>query len=57
VTAIAARLLERRPSVTLYCSEDNAAARSVYERIGFRRVFYNRSYLLEAPKPCPSSYA
>ena len=47
--AIAARMLERHDLVTLYCDEDNAAARRVYERLGFRRVFSNRSYLLNEP--------
>jgi RimJ/RimL family protein N-acetyltransferase len=47
--AIAARMLERHDLVTLYCDEDNTAARRVYERLGFRRVFSNRSYLLNEP--------
>jgi len=47
--AIAARMLERHALVTLYCDEANAAARRVYERLGFRRVFCNRSYLLNEP--------
>jgi predicted GNAT family acetyltransferase len=46
---IAARMLERHDMVTLYCDEANAAARRVYERLGFRRVYSNRSYLLDEP--------
>ncbi len=46
---IAARMLERHDMVTLYCDEANAAARRVYERLGFRRVYSNRSYLLNEP--------
>jgi uncharacterized protein len=49
VRGIAARMLERHDLVTLYCDEDNAAARRVYERLGFRRVYCNRSYLLNEP--------
>jgi RimJ/RimL family protein N-acetyltransferase len=56
VAAIAAHLLERRPGVVLLCAEDNAAARRVYERVGFAIAFHNRSYLLETP-PCPGVYA
>ncbi|HTO69992.1 MAG TPA: GNAT family N-acetyltransferase [Myxococcota bacterium] len=47
--AIAARMLERHDMVTLYCDEANTAARRVYERLGFRPVFANRSYLLNEP--------
>jgi uncharacterized protein len=47
--AVAARMLERHDMVTLYCDEANTAARRVYERLGFRRVFSNRSYLLDEP--------
>ncbi|HKC50614.1 MAG TPA: GNAT family N-acetyltransferase [Myxococcota bacterium] len=47
--AIAARMLERHDVVTLYCDEANAAARRVYERLGFRRMYSNRSYLLNEP--------
>jgi predicted GNAT family acetyltransferase len=35
--------------VTLYCDEANAVARRVYERVGFREIFANRSYLLDEP--------
>ncbi|MEX2206215.1 MAG: GNAT family N-acetyltransferase [Myxococcota bacterium] len=47
VREICARLLERNEIVTLYCDEANERARRVYERVGFREVFRNRSYLLE----------
>ncbi len=47
VAAIVDRLLTRHPSVVLFCGEENRAARSVYERIGFEVAFHNRSYLLE----------
>jgi len=47
--AVAARMLERHDMVTLYCDEANSAARRVYERLGFRRVYSNRSYLLDEP--------
>ena len=57
VAATVARLLERRPSVVLFCGEDNHAARRVYERVGFRVALYYRSYLLSEPTPCPSEYA
>ena len=56
VAAIAAHLLERRPTVVLFCGEDNTAARRVYERVGFAAVFHNRSYLLQAPS-CSGVYA
>jgi len=49
VRALTERLLDRHASVTLYCDETNAAARRVYDRVGFRPVFCNRSYLLEEP--------
>jgi RimJ/RimL family protein N-acetyltransferase len=44
--ALAERLLGRRPAVSLFCDEANRAARAVYERVGFERVFYYRSWLL-----------
>jgi RimJ/RimL family protein N-acetyltransferase len=47
VRGICARLLERYEVVTLYCDEANERARGVYERVGFREAFCNRSYLLE----------
>jgi RimJ/RimL family protein N-acetyltransferase len=47
VSGICARLLERHAQVTLYCDESNERARRVYERVGFREAFCNRSYLLE----------
>jgi RimJ/RimL family protein N-acetyltransferase len=46
---ICARLLERHALVTLYCDEANEGARRVYERVGFRLAFRNRSYLLDEP--------
>ena len=49
VRGICARLFERYEVVTLYCDEANEAARRVYERVGFREAFCNRSYLLEEP--------
>ncbi len=49
VHAICARLLERHALVTLYCDEANAGARRVYDRVGFRLAFCNRSYLLDEP--------
>ena len=51
VRAICAKLLERHERVTLYCDEDNAAALRVYEHVGFRVEFFNRSYLFEPPRP------
>lgn len=56
VAAFAARLLEERPSVTLFCGEDNAAARRVYERVGFEVELHYRSWLLDAA-PCSGRYA
>lgn len=49
VRALTERLLERHPTVSLYCDETNAAARRVYARVGFHTVFCNRSYLLDEP--------
>jgi len=49
VRGICARLFERYEVVTLYCDEANEGARRVYERVGFREAFCNRSYLLEEP--------
>ncbi len=49
VGAIAARLLRRKPAVSLFCSESNAAARRVYERVGFEVAFHYRSWLLAEP--------
>jgi RimJ/RimL family protein N-acetyltransferase len=54
--AIVDRLLEWRPAVGLFCFEHNAAARRVYERVGFRGLFRYRSWLLDeplAPDPAP----
>jgi predicted GNAT family acetyltransferase len=47
--AIVDRLLEWRPAVGLFCFEHNAAARRVYERVGFRSLFHYRSWLLDEP--------
>jgi RimJ/RimL family protein N-acetyltransferase len=49
VSGLCARLFERFEVVTLYCDEANLGARRVYERVGFRECFHNRSYLLEEP--------
>ncbi len=49
VRRICERLHERHELVTLYCDEANAGARHVYECVGFRFAFFNRSYLLEEP--------
>lgn len=46
VGAVSALLLLELPAVTLFCDEDNARARRVYERVGFRTRFYYRSWLL-----------
>ncbi len=46
VAAAGDLLLERCPAVSLFCAEDNRAARQVYERIGFEPRFYYRSWLL-----------
>jgi predicted GNAT family acetyltransferase len=47
MAAIVDRLLEWRPAVGLFCYEHNTAARRVYERVGFRVLFYYRSWLLD----------
>ncbi len=60
VRAMSARLLQRHALVTLYCDEANEGARRVYERVGFRIAFHNRSYLLAepiAPQARSSGYA
>ncbi len=49
IAAISARLLEERPRVSLFCAEDNRAARRVYERVGFQVAHHNRSWLLDEP--------
>ncbi len=46
--ALAARLLREHPAVSLFCDDANAVACRLYERVGFERRFYNRSYLLAA---------
>lgn len=46
VAAACARLLDRVPGVSLFCDESNAAARTAYERVGFRQRFWYRSWLL-----------
>jgi uncharacterized protein len=52
--AVAARMLQRHAMVTLYCDENNTAARRVYERLGFRPIYSNRSYLLDEPHGSPT---
>jgi RimJ/RimL family protein N-acetyltransferase len=47
VVEISQRLLRDRPAVSLFCDAANATARHIYERVGFRVLFYNRSWLLE----------
>jgi GNAT superfamily N-acetyltransferase len=49
MSAIVDRLLTWRPAVGLFCNESNAAARCVYERVGFGFRFYYRSWLLDEP--------
>lgn len=49
MAALAARLLHRRPAIGLFCDEGNAAARRVYEHVGFEVVHHNRSFLLDEP--------
>lgn len=48
VESISRRLLERRPSVVLFCDESNKAARNLYEALGYEVIFYNRSYLVRS---------
>ncbi len=59
VRGICARLFDRYEIVTLYCDEANEAARHVYQRVGFREAFCNRSYLLEESpaRELPAGYA
>jgi predicted GNAT family acetyltransferase len=44
--ALVALLLREYPAVSLFCDDANDVACRVYERVGFERYFYNRSYLL-----------
>ncbi len=46
LAALADRLLARLPGVSLFCDEENLAARRVYARVGFRDVLRYRSYLI-----------
>lgn len=46
--ALAARLLREHPAVSLFCDDSNEVACRLYERVGFERRFYNRSYLLSS---------
>lgn len=46
--ALVARLLREHPAVSLFCDDANGVACRLYERVGFERRFYNRSYLLAA---------
>ena len=45
--AIVRQLLERRPAVSLFCDEANRVACHVYEKTGFRKLFYYRSWMLD----------
>lgn len=45
--ALSARLLRTHPAVCLFCDEENAAARRVYEHVGFEVAFHHQSWLLE----------
>jgi len=47
LAAIVRQLLERRPAVSLFCDEANLAARHVYQKLGFRNLFFYRSWLLD----------
>ena len=47
--AIVERLLARRLAVGLFCNVANRTACGVYERVGFRRAFDYRSWLLDEP--------
>jgi hypothetical protein len=49
VAAATARLLRRKPAVSLFCAESNHPARRVYERAGFLVTLHFRSWLLEEP--------
>jgi len=57
--AVVKQLLKRRPAVSLFCDEDNAPARSLYNRLGFVTGFHYRSYLLQHPAASvrPAEYA
>lgn len=48
MSALGQKLLERHPGVSLFCDESNAAARRVYEKVGFHAVSHYRSYLFDA---------
>jgi RimJ/RimL family protein N-acetyltransferase len=51
MAAISGQLLDRRPAVTLFCDEANAAARGLYKKVGFHQLFYYRSWLLDGGDP------